>query len=191
MIELKIILASTRPGRKGAAVASWFLDIARKHSEFHIELIDLLEVNLPFLDEPAHPRFKTYEKEHTKSWSRRIEAADAFVAVTAEYNYGYPASLKNAIDFLHQEWLYKPIGFVSYGGLAGGTRSVQMLKQVVTSLKMMPLMESVNIPFFSQYIDQSGVFRPPQNFEKSADEMLEELARWAATLKAMREGRNR
>jgi len=84
------------------------------------------------------PRLRQYTKRHTIEWSAIIDASDAFVFVTPEYNYGYPASLKNAIDYLHQEWLRKPVGFVSYGGVAAGTRSVQQLKQVVTCLSMMP-----------------------------------------------------
>ena len=127
MINLKIILASTRPGRKGPAVANWFYDIAVKHIEFNVELVDLAVINLPFLDEPAHPRLQKYEQQHTKDWSKLINGADAFVIVTSEYNYGYPATIKNAIDFLFREWQYKSVGFVSYGGVSGGTRAVQSL----------------------------------------------------------------
>src|ERR1035438_2559764 len=133
-LNLKIILASTRPGRKGAPVASWFYDIAVKHAAFNIELLDLAKINLPFLDEPKHPMLKQYQHQHTKDWSAMINLADAIVIVTPEYNYSYPATIKNALDFIYQEWNYKPVGFVSYGGVAAGTRSVQMLKQVVNAL---------------------------------------------------------
>src|ERR1700733_4743838 len=133
MYNLKIIIASTRPGRKGPSIARWVFDSVKADPAFDPELLDLAEINLPFLDEPAHPRLKQYEKQHTWDWSRKIDSADAFIIVTCEYNFGYPAPLKNAIDFLHQEWQYKPVAFVSYGGIAGGTRAVQMLKQVVTA----------------------------------------------------------
>ncbi len=103
MYNLKIIVASTRPGRKGPALAIWIFDVAKKHTEFSVELLDLAEINLPFLDEPNHPRLQKYTKEHTKKWSATIAAADAFIFVTPEYNYGYPASLKNALDFLFNE----------------------------------------------------------------------------------------
>ncbi|MEO6453564.1 MAG: NAD(P)H-dependent oxidoreductase, partial [Ginsengibacter sp.] len=113
--------------------------------------------------------------------------ADAFVMVTAEYNYGYPAPLKNALDYLFAEWNYKPVAFVSYGGIAGGTRAVQQLKQVVTAQKMMPITEIVNIPFFTKYIDDKGIFNTDKILHQSADAMLAELVKWANGLKEMRE----
>lgn len=186
MIELKIITASTRAGRKGPAVTSWITEVVKRRQEFNIELFDLAKINLPFLDEPNHPRFRQYLHQHTKEWSKSIDSADAFIIVTAEYNYGVPAPIKNAIDFLFHEWHYKPVAFVSYGGLVGGTRAVQMLKQIVTAVKMMPMLESVNIPFFIKYIDEQGIFHPTEEMEKSAEAMLKELLVWANGLKAMR-----
>jgi NAD(P)H-dependent FMN reductase len=186
MYSLKIIIASTRPGRKGPAIATWINEEAKKHSEFNAELIDLAEVNLPFFDEAAHPRMQKYEKQHTKDWSAKIEPADAFIFVTPEYNYAFPATLKNALDFLYNEWNYKPVGFVSYGGVAGGTRSVQMLKQVVTAMKMMPLVESVHLPFFNKLIKEDGTFEPTEEVTKSADTMLNELKRWTKAMVEMR-----
>ena len=186
MLNLKIIIASTRPGRKGPAIASWFYDIAVKHPEFNVELVDLAKINLPFLDEPEHPRFQRYQHQHTKDWSGLINAADAFVVVTSEYNYGYPATIKNALDFLSKEWAYKPMAFVSYGGVSGGTRAVQMLKGVITALSMMPLSEAVHIPAFTKHIDESGKFNGEPGLDKSADVVLYELYRWAVALKSMR-----
>ncbi len=187
MLNLKIIIASTRPGRKGPAIAKWISDKALTHKGFSVELLDLAEINLPFMDEPGHPRLKKYHHEHTQKWSATIDNADAFVIVTPEYNYGFTAPLKNAIDFLFHEWATKPVGFVSYGGLSGGTRSVQMLKQVVTALKMMPLPESIALPFFTKHIDDNGVFNGDEALDKGADALLKELDRWATALKAMRE----
>ncbi len=186
MFQLKIIIASTRPGRKGPAIASWTEEIARKHPAFEVTMLDLQEINLPFFDEPHHPRLHKYEHEHTKKWSDTIAGADAFIFVTPEYNYGYTAPLKNALDYLFVEWGYKPVAFVSYGGIAGGTRAVQMLKQVVTTLKMVPVTESVNIPFFAKYIDDLEKFNGDETLQKSAGDMLNELAKWAAALKPMR-----
>jgi len=186
MYNLKIITASTRPGRKGPALANWIFDMAKKHTEFTVELLDLAEINLPFLDEPNHPRFQKYTKEHTKKWSATIAAADAFIFVTPEYNFGYPATLKNALDFLYNEWTYKPVAFVSYGGIAGGTRSMQALKQVITAMKMVPIVEAVNIPFFTKYIDEQNKFNADEIIQKSAEGMLKELGRWTETLQQMR-----
>ncbi len=187
MLNLKVIIASTRPGRKGPSIAQWFYDIAAKHPEFNTELIDLAAVNLPFLDEPNHPRFKKYTQQHTKDCSAIIDGADAFVIIMSEYNYGFPATIKNALDFLYQEWTYKPIAFVSYGGVSGGTRAVQLLKPVLGALKMVPLSEGVHLPAFAKHIDEQGKFNGDEGLDKSANGMLDELNKWAVALKPMRE----
>ncbi len=186
MYSLKIIIASTRPGRKGPAVAAWIYDVCKNHSSFNVELLDLAIINLPFLDEPKHPVLKEYIHEHTKKWSNTINEADAFLIVTCEYNFGYPAPLKNALDFLFKEWNYKPVGFVSYGGVAGGTRAVQQLKQVVTAQKMMPVSEAVNIPFFNKHIDEQGKFNADEILSKSANTLLDELLKWTEALSSLR-----
>jgi NAD(P)H-dependent FMN reductase len=175
MPKLHVILASTRPGRAGEPIADWFVERAVAHGAFDVELVDLAEVALPFLDEPNHPRLRRYTQEHTKAWSARVDRADAFVFVTPEYNYGLTAPLKNAIDYLHFEWQHKPVGFVSYGGVAAGTRAVQMLKQVVTTLKMVPIFEAVSIPFHTQFIDDEGALAANDTMIKAAAAMLDEL----------------
>lgn len=108
----------------------------------------------------------------------------AFVFVTPEYNYAMPPTLLNALDFLSKEWNYKPVGFVSYGGVSAGTRSAQMTKLVVTSLRMMPLPDAVSVPFFQQFI-KDGVFTPNAELEKGANNMLNELYKWASALKPL------
>ena len=180
---LTIVIGSTRPGRVGPKFATWFRSLAIAHDGFDVELVDLAQLNLPFLDEPSHPRLRQYVHQHTIDWSRTVERSDAFVFVTPEYNFGYSAALKNAIDYLSQEWADKAVGFVSYGGVAGGTRAVQQLKQVVTALKMIPVAESVNLPFFTQFIDDSGAVRPNDVMTRSADAMLDELARITALIR--------
>jgi NAD(P)H-dependent FMN reductase len=184
---LQIIIASTRPGRVGLPVAEWLRDRALEQGAFDVEVVDLAEVNLPFLDEPNHPRFRQYTHQHTKDWSATIDRADAFVFVMPEYNYGFNAPLKNAIDYLHHEWQYKPVGFVSYGGVSAGTRAVQMIKQVVTTLKMVPLSEAVSIPFVRQFIDEDGAVQANEVMETAATAMLDELARWVGALQPLRE----
>lgn len=116
--RLGVILASTRPGRVGLPVAQWVQARAALHGGFDVQLLDLAEINLPFMDEPNHPRLGRYEHQHTKRWSATVDAMDAFAVVMPEYNYGFSAPLKNAIDFLHSEWHYKPVGLVSYGGVS-------------------------------------------------------------------------
>jgi NAD(P)H-dependent FMN reductase len=186
MPNLAIIVGSTRPGRAGAPIAQWFAARAKDHGGFDVTVVDLAELALPLLDEPNHPRLGQYTKQHTKDWSAIVDAADAFVIVTPEYNYGYPASVKNAIDYLHREWQHKPVGFVSYGGVAAGTRAVQQLKQVVTTLRMLPVTDSVNIPFYNQFLDSDGVFQPNEVLEQAADAMLDELVRTEAALRPLR-----
>lgn len=183
---LQIITASTRQGRKGPAVATWFEQEAQKHAMFEVEPVDLAQMDLPLIDEPNHPRLRQYQHDHTKAWSARVERADAFVFVTPEYNFSAPPSLVNAIDYLFHEWAYKPVAFVSYGGVSGGLRSVQMLKQLVTALKMVPLVEAVSIPMFAKAIDEAGVFRPDELQNKAASAMLTELRRWADALVPLR-----
>lgn len=183
---LQIIIASTRPGRVGLPVANWFTAHARAHKAFEVDLIDLAEVNLPFLDEPNHPRLQQYTKDHTKVWSARIARGDAYVFVTPEYNYGFNAVLKNAIDFLYNEWLDKPVGFVSYGGISAGTRSMQMLKQVVSSMKMLPVMTAVNIPFVRNLVDEQRVLQADETMNAAAIALLDELARVAPAMRSLR-----
>jgi NAD(P)H-dependent FMN reductase len=184
---LQIIIASTRPGRVGLPVAQWFEQAAIAHGGFEVEVVDLAEVALPFFDEPNHPRLRKYEHQHTKEWSAIVDRADAFVFVTPEYNYGFNAVLKNAIDFLHQEWHHKAVGFVSYGGVAAGTRAVQMLKQVVTTLKMVPVTASVNIPFVAQFLDDENRLQPNDVMTAAASAMLDELLPMATALQGLRQ----
>lgn len=187
MFNLKIIIASTRPGRKGPSIASWVYDVAKTHSEFDTELVDLAKINLPILDEPEHPRLQKYQHQHTKDWSAKINEGDAYIVVTSEYNFSIPASLKNAMDYLYNEWNYKPMAIVSYGGVSGGLRAAQSFKQVITAQKMMPLAESVPIPFFTQFIDADGKFNATDIHNKGLGILLKELAFWADGMKYMRE----
>jgi NAD(P)H-dependent FMN reductase len=186
--KLEIIVASTRPNRVGLKVGEWIESEVVTHGGFdEIELVDLAEVNLPFMNEPNHPRLAQYTHQHTKDWSAKVAEADAFLFVMPEYNYGYNAELKNAIDYLHAEWHYKPVGLVSYGGVSAGTRAAQMIKQVVTTLRMTPIFEAVSIPFVQQFIVDGKVV-PNDVMTTSAKAMLDELVRVNTTLKALRQG---
>jgi NAD(P)H-dependent FMN reductase len=168
-------MSSTRPGRAGEAVAKWVMEQA-KHDDINFELIDLGEVNLPFLDEPVSAMMDQYTKDHTKAWGKVIEGADGFIIVTAEYNHGYPAPLKNALDFLYKEWNSKPVGFVSYGATAGGTRAVQQLKQVALQLQLRPLFNEVAIlePIYTVVAD--GKLTATEAHGEALDKVVAELA---------------
>lgn len=164
--RLLIIIASTRPGRVGLPVGEWFRGRAEADGRFAVEVADLARIALPLLDEPNHPRLLQYTRPHTEDWSAVVDAADALVFVTPEYNHSFTAPLKNAIDYLHREWQYKPLGFVSYGGIAAGARAVEALIPVTTALKMTPLFEAVPIPFVTQLMDDQGRFQPSKSVER-------------------------
>ncbi|HEX6872620.1 MAG TPA: NAD(P)H-dependent oxidoreductase [Micromonosporaceae bacterium] len=185
MPRLTVIVASTRPGRSGRQIADWFTATAARQGDFEITLADLAEIKLPFLDEPHHPSEGRYVHDHTRRWSAVVDASDAFVFVMPEYNAGFNAPLKNAIDFLYHEWRYKPVGFVSYGTTASGHRAVQMIKQVVMILRMTPVADAVSIPL-KQYVDQDGKLVPAAAMEEAAVKMLGELRRFADAFAGLR-----
>ncbi|RYD55556.1 MAG: NAD(P)H-dependent oxidoreductase [Sphingobacteriales bacterium] len=187
MYNLKVIISTVRPGRKGPIMAQWIADIAKQHGSFNVEVLDLGTINLPLMNEANHPRLKKYEHEHTKAWSRMIEEADAFIFVTAEYDYNYPAPLRNALEYLVQEWAYKPAGILSYGGVSAGTRAANSLKNDLMSLKVVTLNEAVNLPFFTQFINDEEQFTPNDVAQQAAAAMLKELVRWTKGMKAIRE----
>jgi NAD(P)H-dependent FMN reductase len=132
-------------------------------------------------------RVRQYTHQHTKDWSALVDAADAFIFVTPEYNYAFNAALKNAIDYVYNEWHNKAAGIVSYGGIAAGTRATQMLKQVLTSLKIMPVPEAVNIPFVTQHLDEDRRFKATEMMDASATAMLDEVLKWTESLAPLRE----
>ncbi|SDN52664.1 NADPH-dependent FMN reductase [Geodermatophilus sp. DSM 45219] len=183
--RLHVLVASTRPGRAGPPIAEWVAEHARTFGHFEVDVIDLLEVGLPFLDEPEHPSERRYTQPHTKEWSATVDAADAFVFVTPEYNFGINAALKNALDYLYHEWQYKPVGFVSYGNSSAGLRAVQMTKQVVTTLKMVPVTEGVPIHHVGELV-VDGRFTGSEALAGAAGRMFSELLRVANALEPLR-----
>jgi NAD(P)H-dependent FMN reductase len=183
--RLNIIIASTRPARKGPAVAEWFHRFAGDHGKFDAHLVDIRDFNLPVYDEPKHPRLQDYQHDHTRKWAQSVAAADAYVFVTPEYNYFAAPALVNALDYVFGEWHYKPAGIVSYGGVSGGLRSAQTLKLILTALRMMPIPEGVPIPSFADRIEGEA-FKPNDLITTGATTMLDELVRWADALKPMR-----
>lgn len=185
MPTLMVVLASTRPGRVGLPVWEWFCELAEAHGGFTLDRVDLKELDLPFMDEPNHPRLRNYIHDHTKAWSARVDAADAFVFVTPEYNHGINAPLKNAIDYLHNEWSYKALGLVSYGGVSAGTRAAIEIRTSTNPLKLVTIPETVSIPFVAQFIED-GQVEANEIMEKSAKTMLNELARWTTALATLR-----
>ncbi|GAA4964226.1 NAD(P)H-dependent FMN reductase/ribosomal protein S18 acetylase RimI-like enzyme [Nonomuraea thailandensis] len=187
-LRVIVLMCSTRPGALGPAVGRWLIDtIAPRATELGVELqpVALGDLALPFLDEEEEPASGLYRNEHTKRWSAMVDEADGFIAVTPEYNYGMPAAFKNALDYLGREWAWKPMGFVSYGNTSAGTRSVQHAKQVVTTLRLVPLGATVALRI-ADALD-GGRVRPDAGRDRAAVGVLDELARLAHALRPMRE----
>lgn len=182
--KIHVILASTRPNRAGKAVMDWLKSELDKDSAAEYSYTDLAELNLPFLDEPLSASSGQYEHQHTKDWSKTIDAADGFIWLTAEYNNGYPAPLKNAIDFLYKEWNRKPVAFVSYGNIAGGTRAVQQLKQVASELQMAAIRPAVTIPTIWEAVKDNRL--DPTKVRGEVSTMTEDLLWWANALRTAR-----
>lgn len=185
-MKLQIIIGSTRPGRIGPKIADWFAKAAEEHGKFEVDLVDIADFNLPVYDEPRHPRLQQYEHEHTKRWSARIEQGDAYVFVTPEYNYIAPSSLINAVGYLVKEWGRKPAAVVSYGGISGGLRAAQTVRQLISSVNVMPIPQGLPIPLVFPMIGEDGIMRPTEQVAAGVAPMLDELAIWADGLKKMR-----
>lgn len=185
-LKLHTIICSTRPGRVGPPVANWFHELAVQDGKFEAVLVDLAEFNLPVYDEPEHPIRQNYQHAHTKKWAASVNAADAYVFVTPEYNFGPPPSLLNALNYVYKEWNYKPAGIVSYGGVSGGMRSALIEKLTLTTLKMMPMVEAVTVQNVSSHFDDNENFLPGEHHKNSGVTLLNELYKWAQALKTMR-----
>ena len=185
MLRVAIIVGSTRPGRKGQAVALWVYEIASSRSDAEFELVDLKDYDLPLLDEPLSATFGQYSRDHTKTWSAKIASFDAFVFVTPEYNHATSGALKNAIDYLFKEWNNKAAGFVGYGG-AGGTRAVENLRLVMGELMVADVRAQVAISLYTDF-ESFSVFKPASHQEKAVHEVLDQVIAWGGALRSLRE----
>lgn len=181
-MKIQIIFGSTRDGRKGEVVANWIYGLTKQRKDVDFEYIDLKEWNLPFYNDPINPSSGEYSYTYTKKWSAKIAEGDGYIIVTPEYNHGYPASLKNALDLLYKEWNGKPVAFVSYGGSAGGARAVEQLRQVVLELQMIPIYEAISLVRFFKLFDEQGNLLEDR-YNLSANNLLDSLIKWVKKLK--------
>jgi len=186
-VKIAVIVGSTRPNRVGRTIGDWAIANLPKANGATYDLIDLKEENIPFLNEPESPSTGNYQLESSKRWSEKIRDYDGYIWVTSEYNHGYSAPLKNAIDSLYAEWGKKPVAFVGYGGM-GGARAIEQLAQVAAQLNMAPLSSTshtVRILDVWSAIDENGQIK--QEFVRGSFEKLEnELVWWATILKQAR-----
>ena len=183
MIKIGIIIGSTRPGRVGEVVAKWVYELAKARTDAEFELVDIMEYDLPLLDEPTPAASQQYTKEHTKKWSAKINELDGFIFVTPEYNHSTSAALKNALDYLWKEWTNKAAGFVSYGA-AGGARAVESLRPVMAQFKIADIREQVMLFLPADFED--GQVKPNPRHEKSVASLLNQVVAWSTAMKTLR-----
>ncbi|UFS58191.1 NADPH-dependent FMN reductase [Subtercola endophyticus] len=183
-LRIGIILGSTRPGRRGAALASWVLCAAREHGGAEYELIDLADHDLGNLDEPGNPTFAQYTHEHTLQWSRVIDSFDGFVFVVPEYNHSFPGALKNAIDYIYREWNDKPAGIVSYGGWAAGVRAAEALRLVLAEVQVATVRAQPAANTHTGF-DADG-YEPTAAIATQVGVMLDQVLSWAGALETVR-----
>ncbi|HEX3850774.1 MAG TPA: NAD(P)H-dependent oxidoreductase [Polyangiaceae bacterium] len=184
MLKIAIIVGSTRPGRKGEAVAKWACEIAQKRRDADFALLDLASFELPLLDEPVPAALGSYSHPYTKAWSAAIASFDGYVFVTPEYNHGTSGALKNAIDFLYSEWTDKAAGFIGYG-YAMGARAVENLRLVLASLQVATVRPQVGLSLAADF-EHGTLFKPTEAQEKHLSSLLDQVIAWSGALKALR-----
>jgi NAD(P)H-dependent FMN reductase len=183
-LRIAIVLGSTRPGRRGASLATWVLAAARTHGGADYELVDLADHALGNLDEPGNPTFAQYTHDHTREWSRVISRFDGFVFVVPEYNHSFPGALKNAIDYLYNEWNDKAAGIVSYGGWAAGVRAAEALRLVLAEVQVATVRAQPAVNTHSGF--ETDRYEPTPGITTLVDVMLDQLVSWAGALETVR-----
>jgi NAD(P)H-dependent FMN reductase len=186
-VQVGVIVGSTRPGRRCGEIAAWVLERGSGRPDVDVELVDIKDFDLPMLDEPAPAAHGPdhYTHAHTKAWAEKIASFDAFIFVVPEYNHSFPAALKNAIDFLYNEWHNKAAGFVSYGIDAGGSRATEQLRLVMGELQIADVRMSVPISLMDDYGD--GGFQPHESRGRKLEMLYDQVIAWGAALRTVRE----
>jgi NAD(P)H-dependent FMN reductase len=184
-LKIAVILGSTRPGRKGEAVAKWVLEQAAARTGATYELVDLADFPLPHLDEAMPPAMAQYAKEHTQAWSEKIAGYDGYIFVTPEYNHSTSGVLKNAIDYLYTEWNNKAAAFVAYGSV-GGTRAVEHLRGIASELQLAHVRQQLSFSMFTDFENWS-VFTPGPQHAAAADVLFDQLETWAGAMQSVRQ----
>ncbi|GAA2525206.1 NAD(P)H-dependent oxidoreductase [Pilimelia columellifera] len=185
MVKIAIVIGSTRPGRKGEAVARWVHELASKRTDAQFELVDIASFNLPLLDEPVPPSMGQYSKEHTQRWAAKIAEFDGYVFVTPEYNHSTSGALKNALDYLYAEWNNKAAGFVGYGSV-GGARAVEQLRLIAAELQMATVRAQVSLSLFTDF-ENFSTFTPAGHHEMAMNNLFDQLISWSRAMKSTRE----
>jgi len=185
-LKIGIIIGSTRPGRRGDQVARWVLEQAQGREGVSYELVDLADFALPHLDEGMPPVMGQYSNDHTKAWSAEIARFDGYIFVTPEYNHSTSGALKNAIDYLYNEWTNKAAGFVSYGFGSSGTRAVEHLRLIVGELQIADVRQQVAISIPNDFENYETI-KPLPHLEPGLVIMLDQVEAWSGALRTVRE----
>ncbi|MGW7001818.1 NADPH-dependent FMN reductase [Streptomyces sp. NPDC054933] len=182
-LRLAIVIGSVREGRFGRTVANWFTTLAKQREDLSVDVIDLVDHDLPMaLSRNPPPEVA----EELAKVSPRLEQADAFIVVTPEYNHSFPASLKTLIDWHYTQWHAKPVGFVSYGGLSGGLRSVEQLRPIFAELHAVTVRDVVSFHNPWGQFDEDGAPKDPSGPETAAKVLLDQLSWWGDALREAR-----
>lgn len=182
-LKVAVIVASNRDGRFAPVVAAWFRSRTEGHPGIETDLVDVAALDLPTaLSHSPGPE----DRARLAEVSGRLAAADAFVVITPEYNHSYPAPLKNLIDWHFTEWQAKPVAFVSYGGVSGGLRAVEHLRQVFAELHAVSIRDSVSFHNAGALFDDEGRHRDPAGPDAAAKTLLDQLLWWGRALKDAR-----
>ncbi|MEV7625486.1 NAD(P)H-dependent oxidoreductase [Actinoplanes sp. NPDC089786] len=183
MTTIGVILASTRPGRKGEAVARWVLDEAGQRDDATLELVDLADHHLPAIDEPFPPALGRYTLDHTRAWASTVARFDGYVFVTPEYNHAMPGSLKNALDRVYAEWNTKAAGLISYG-VEGGIRAAEQLRLVLGALRVADVGPHVAFNIFTDF--DAGSLNPADRHRDALTRVLDDVVAWSKALAPLR-----
>jgi NAD(P)H-dependent FMN reductase len=190
MLNVGLIVGSTRPNRFADIPVKWLAEAAGRRSDLNLEVLDLRDYALPLYDEPAPQAYTggAYVQPAAEAWRHKIGEFDAFIATVAEYNHGPTAVLKNAFDSAHLEWGRKPIAFVGYGGV-GGARAIETLRGVAVELQMAPIRQEVNIAMepFLGVMTQGKALDDYAYLIESRTALFDNLVWWGRALKAGRE----
>jgi NAD(P)H-dependent FMN reductase len=184
-LKIKVVLGSVREGRSADKVWAWLEKQLAIFGKFDIELLDLKQINLPLFNESNHPaQGLPHESEAARNWSAKMGEADGYIIVTPEYDHSFPGALRNAFDYLANEWKKKAVAIVSYGAAAGGARAAEGLKASLTYMETVVLQSEVNIPNVWAAFDGSGNL--PESFEVTAQKTFTSLEWWANLLSEAR-----
>jgi NAD(P)H-dependent FMN reductase len=187
-LKMAIVISTTRAARFGHKPAQWLRDIAAKRDDMEIEIVDLRDFPMPFFDEVASNAWVPSQNAVAQRWQKKVAGFDGYIFVTAEYNHGIPAVLKNALDYAYPEWNKKAAGFVGYGSV-GGARAIEQLRLVAAELQM----ATIRTGIYVQGADFMAVWKEGKELkdivylQAGAKDMLDQLAWWTKALKAARD----